>query len=84
MFFEVNPGGQWLFAEIMTGQPIRVALARAYFIHTRHELYSFALERNSLPEADCAEKNRRISRDESPDESIETHNHGIGYVEEDA
>ena len=40
--------------------------------------------RQSLPEADCAEQNRWISRDESPDESIETHNHGIGNVEEDA
>lgn len=29
VFFEVNPGGQWLFAEIMTGQPISLALARA-------------------------------------------------------
>jgi len=29
VFFEANPGGQWLFAEIMTGQGISSALARA-------------------------------------------------------
>lgn len=29
VFFEANPGGQWLFAEIMTGQGISWALARA-------------------------------------------------------
>jgi hypothetical protein len=29
VFFEVNPGGQWLFAEIMTGQELSWAFARA-------------------------------------------------------
>jgi hypothetical protein len=29
VFFEANPGGQWLFAEIMTGQAISLAFARA-------------------------------------------------------
>ncbi len=29
VFFEVNPGGQWLFAEIESGQPISTALAHA-------------------------------------------------------
>jgi hypothetical protein len=29
VFFEANPGGQWLFAEIMTGQGISSAFARA-------------------------------------------------------
>jgi hypothetical protein len=29
VFFEVNPGGQWLFAEIMTGQEISWAFAKA-------------------------------------------------------
>lgn len=29
VFFEVNPGGQWLFAEIMTGQELSNAFARA-------------------------------------------------------
>jgi hypothetical protein len=29
VFFEVNPQGQWLFAEIMTGQELSVAFARA-------------------------------------------------------
>ena len=29
VFFELNPGGQWLFAEIMAGQEISWALARA-------------------------------------------------------
>ena len=29
VFFEVNPGGQWLFAEIMVGHPVSMALARA-------------------------------------------------------
>ena len=29
VFFEANPGGQWLFAEIMADQPISMALARA-------------------------------------------------------
>jgi len=44
----------------------------------------FEIKGKSLPEADRAEKNRRISGDEGPDESIETHNHRIGNVEEDA
>jgi glutathione synthase/RimK-type ligase-like ATP-grasp enzyme len=29
VFFEINPGGQWLFAEIMTGQELSWAFARA-------------------------------------------------------
>lgn len=28
VFFEVNPGGQWLFAEIMTGQEMSWSVAR--------------------------------------------------------
>lgn len=35
VFFEVNPGGQWLFAEIMTGQEISWAFAKA-LLRQRH------------------------------------------------
>ena len=33
VFLEINPAGQWLFVEAVTGQPIAAALARLLLAH---------------------------------------------------
>ena len=35
MFLEVNPAGQWLFVERLTGQPITAALCAYMLAHDR-------------------------------------------------